>query len=150
MKSAFGCDVARVARGLFDQAQSAVAAAAEAGEMRQQPQRRRQRRHRVAVHADDQAGVLALGVELERALVLVIRAARRAEAAEHASFDRRGVRGQKSVRGADLIVRVGVGRMLAKPLLAERQRLTKSVVKRRRRARRSEPTRGRSARAWPR
>src|SRR5207244_7566022 len=67
--------VARIGRRLFDLAQRAFAIAAEAGEMRQQAQRRRQRRDRVAVQTDDQSGILAARLDLERALVLVIRAA---------------------------------------------------------------------------
>jgi hypothetical protein len=95
--------------------------------VRQHTERRRQTGHGVAVHPDDQARVLAPGIELQRALVLVIRAASRAETAQQPAFDGRGVRGQKAVRGSDLVVGVGVRRVLPEPFFAQDQRLTKGV-----------------------
>ena len=61
--------------------------------------------------------------------MLVIRAASGAETAQHAAFDGRGVRGQIAVRGTDLVMRVGVRRVMPKPFFAQSQRLTKAVVK---------------------
>ena len=66
--------------------------------------------------------------------MLAVGAARGAEAAEHAAFDGRGVRREESVGGADLIVRVGVGRALAEPAFGERPGAIEGVVKLRRRA----------------
>ena len=51
------------------------------------------------------------------------------ETGQHASVNRRGVRGGKAKGCADLVMRVGVGGMIAKALLAERERLTKVRLK---------------------
>src|SRR5437867_4419063 len=94
-----------------------------------QTQWRGQRGHCVAVHPDNQAGVLAPGIEFEHTLVFVIRATSGSKAAQYASFDGRRVRGQKAKSGADLVVRVGICRMVLEPPFAESQRVVKGIVK---------------------
>src|SRR5256885_8200218 len=82
--------------------------AAEPGDVRHDAQRERDRGHDIAVRADDQAGVFSLRIELEDALVLGVRLARRAKRAYHAAVDGCRVGGAQADGRARLIMRVGV------------------------------------------
>ena len=88
----------------------ALLAAAEAGDVGHHPHRQRQRRDDVAVGADDDAGVLPLRIELEHQFVLVVGAARGAEAGEQLAFDRGDVGRLQSDGGAEVVMRLRVAR----------------------------------------
>ena len=87
--------------------------------MGQKPHRRRQTRDGVVVESDDQSRVLSPRVELEDAAVLAVRAPRRTEAAGEPAVDRRRVRRHAAVRGAGLIVGIGIGRRARELRFAE-------------------------------
>ena len=71
-----------------------LAVPAEPDDVGQKTQRRRQAGHRVPVEPDNQARVLAPGIERQRPFVLEICTAGRAETAQQTAFDGRGVQGQ--------------------------------------------------------
>src|SRR4029079_11749243 len=79
--------VAVVRRRFLDEMDAAVAAAAAADDVGHQPDRKGERRDDIAIRADDEAGVLAPGIERHYLLVLVVRLARGAKRAERAAVN---------------------------------------------------------------
>src|SRR5262249_6401752 len=126
-----GLEVARVAGGVFDESDGPIAIAAEARQVCEQAQRRRKARECVVVQPDRQAGVLACRRECKRTRVLVVGAARGAEAAEKTSLDGGGVACEKAESCAGLEMRVRVSRMVAQSLPAQNQRAVNVRTKRR-------------------
>ena len=76
-----------------------------------------------------EAGVLACGRKRQCALVFAVRASRRAETSRQPTFDRRGVRREKTIGGAQFIVRIGVVWQLTQSRRGQRKRLIDGVVK---------------------
>ena len=87
--------VADVGRRALDQLQALFAPAAEPDHVGRPAQRHGQRRDDIAVGADDEAGVLAAGVDLEDFLVFVVGFAGGLEGAERAAVDRGRVRARR-------------------------------------------------------
>ena len=114
-------NLARIRGRLLDHAKAAFTSAAKACQPRHHPRGERQRGDRIPVEADREPGVAASGIQIEDALVLGVGAARGAQAAEEAAFDRGGVGRLVSVGGAKLKMRVGAAIGQA-ALLGERHR----------------------------
>src|SRR6185295_6599303 len=68
-----GLVFAAVGGSLLDEPHAAFPVAAEAGHIGDPPQRKRKRRDDVAVCADDESGVLALGRKREHRLMFLVR-----------------------------------------------------------------------------
>ena len=93
---------------LFDHRQPAFLAAAESCDVGHDPHRQRQGRDQIAIGPDDQAGFLALWIELQHAFLLVVALTGGPEAGQQTSFDRGDVGRLQPQRRAEVVVRLRI------------------------------------------